>query len=98
MIDIRQTDDGDVDLTTGDIVLIESTEQHQRDILIAAPGYYKEAPTVGVDSARNILESNPAAYLRNVRKQFAKDGMRVESVEYNNGNLNVQAEYEDNNQ
>lgn len=97
MIDIKQTADGDVDLTTGDIVLIEPTEQHQRDILIAAPGYYKESPVVGVDSFHYLLDNDIPGYLRAVRKQFEKDGMKVASVKYINGILKTEAYYGKNN-
>ena len=96
MIDIRQTEDGDIDLSMGDFAMVEPTGQHQRDILIAAPGYYKESPTVGVDSISDMLESDKEAYLRTVRRQFARDGMRVDSVKHNDytGILQVEAEYE----
>ena len=97
MIDIKQTDTGDVDLTTGDIVLVESTGQHQRDILIASQGHYKETPGTGVGSFNYLLGADESAYLRVIRKQFSKDGMRVASVGYVHGNVKVAAEYEDNN-
>lgn len=98
MLDIRQTNsDGDIDLSGGDLEWIEPTEQHQRDLLIAAPGFYKEAPTVGVDSTRTLLDNDTAVYLRRIRKQFTKDGMRVQSLDYQNEELTIEAEYESSN-
>jgi len=96
MTDPRQTDDGDLDFTTGDIVMVEPTAQHQRDILVAAPGDYKATPAVGVDSVRHMLDVEPADYLRRVRKQLAADGQRVRALGYDeySGRVNIDAEYE----
>lgn len=97
MNDYKQTADGDLDFTAGDIEMVEPTGQHQRDILIAAPGDYKESPTVGVDSVRQLLDVDPADYLRRIRKQFTADGMSVASLSYNpnaDPPLTIDAEYE----
>lgn len=97
MIDIQQIESGDVDLSTGDIVFDESTGQHQRDLLIAAPGFYKEAPEAGVDSIKYMKDVDPANYMRAVRKQYIKDGMTVRSIQFDGEELLSDAEYENNN-
>ncbi len=96
MIDVKQTDEGDIDLTTGDIEMTEPTGQHQRDILVAAPGDYKESPTVGIDSVRYMLDVEPADYLRRIRRQLSADGQKVRALGYNeyNGKVDIDAEYE----
>ncbi len=96
MIDIKQTDDGDLDFTSGDIEMTEPTGQHQRDILLAAPGDYKESPAVGVDSVRFMLDVEPADYLRRIRKQMSADGQKVKALSYNEntGKVDIDAEYE----
>ena len=96
MIDIKQTDDGDLDFTTGDLEMVEPTGQHQRDILLAAPGDYKESPAVGVDSVRFMLDVEPADYLRRIRKQMSADGQKVKALSYNEntGKVDIDAEYE----
>jgi hypothetical protein len=96
MIDAKQTDDGDLDFTSGDLEMMEPTGQHQRDILIAAPGDYKESPTVGVDSVRYLLDVDPATYLRTIRKQLSADGQKVKALSYNDytGKVDIDAEYE----
>ena len=96
MIDAKQTDEGDIDFTSGDLEMVEPTGQHQRDILIAAPGDYKESPAVGVDSVRYVQDVDPAAYLRAIRKQLAGDGQRVSALSYdeNTGKVDIDAEYE----
>lgn len=88
---------GDVELTD-DLTLTEATEQHKRDLLLASPGDFKEAPTVGVDCVSFLHDTDPADFLRTVRKQCEKDGMRVDAIDYDAaGELIIDAEYENDN-
>ena len=97
MIDILQTSDGDVELTD-DLVWTEPTEQHKRDLLRASQGDFKESPAVGVDCVAYLHDTDPADFLRTVRKQCEKDGMRVDEITYNsNGELIIDAAYENDN-
>ena len=94
--DIVQTETGDIDLSAGDLRYGESTAQHQRDILIAGQGDFKESPTVGVGSARYLNDNLPDDYLRQVRKQMQQDGMTVQRIAYGaDGELTIKAEYND---
>lgn len=97
MIDIKQSTDGDVDLATGDIQMTEPTEQHKRDIILSAKGDNREYPVVGVCAVDYIHDNDPMALLRECRRQFAGDGMKVREVGYENGELIVDAAYEDSN-
>ena len=98
MEDILQTADGDVDFSTGDLVRAtadRATAQHKRDILIAAPGDFKEAPTVGV-GAVEYIQGDTSLFLRDVRKQLQADGMTVERVAFDGeGALVIEGGYED---
>ncbi len=95
MTDIALTSNGDMDLTTGDLLFTEPTEQHKRDLLVAGPGDYKENPLAGVNSIDFLLDDDPADYLRTVRKQFERDGMRVSELTMNAaGELIIDAAYE----
>lgn len=98
MIDLTLTSGGDVDFQTGDLAFAESTEQHKHDLLVAGPGDYKESPLVGVSSVDYLLEDDPTKFLRTVRKQFERDGMRVRELRMNNTNeLIIDAAYENGN-
>lgn len=97
MIDIKNTRDGDLDLSGGDINYSESSEQHQQDILLADKGHYKEAPACGVGIINFLHETDPESLLRTIRKEFARDGMKVKKVTIQNGEIIPEAEYEDNN-
>lgn len=94
MIDFKQTENGDIDLGSGDILMAEPTGQHMRDLLVAAQGHYKENPDIGVDSVSYLMDSEPDAYLRKVRKQCVRDGMTVKDIYMEHGELIIDAEYE----
>lgn len=95
MIDIAFTETGDLDLTTGDIVMTEPTGQHQCDILLASQGDFKESPITGVDSAAYINESDPFEYLRSARLQMTRDGMKIRDIYIDDqGEINIDGEYE----
>jgi hypothetical protein len=94
MIDIKSDETGDIDVLIGDIQYTESTEQHQRDILLAHKGHYKEVPAVGVGAINFLNDESPDDFLRIVRKEFTKDGMKVKKIAITvGGDLNINAAY-----
>lgn len=93
MIDIGHTANGDIDLQEGDILYAESIGQHQRDILLADKGHYKESPETGVGALEYMNDNEPDRLLRSIRKEFTRDGMKVSKVSLDN----VVAEYEESN-
>ena len=100
MRDILQTADGDIDFSGDDRVLApteRATGQHKRDILLAAPGDFKEAPTLGV-AAVEYIQDDAELFLRNVRKQMQEDGMDITRVAFNGtGELIIEGGYGDEN-
>lgn len=97
-IDVLFNPDGDLDVSSGDIRYGESTAQHQRDLLIAGRGDYKEYPAVGVGTVRFLNDNLPEDYLREVSKAFQGDGMTVERISYDEDmNIVTEAYYGDKN-
>ena len=95
MRDYKQTETGDLDLASGDLRITESTYQHQRDLLLSDKGHIRDKAEAGVGMANYLLDKDPAALLRSVRKEFVSDGMRVRKVAFDNSNkLDVEARYE----
>jgi hypothetical protein len=95
MKDFRQKSDGDIDLSGGDLHVVESTIAHQRDLILAGMGELKHSPTTGVGIIDFLNEESPEAMLRTVRKKFIQDGMTVNSVKQNAaGQLEVDAFYD----
>lgn len=95
MRDYKQTEMGDLDLASGDLRITESTYQHQRDLLLSDKGHIRDKAEAGVGMVNYLLDKDPAALLRSVRKEFVSDGMRVRKVAFDNSNeLDVEARYE----
>lgn len=97
MIDIKQTMEGDIDISTSDVAFVDtfrSTEQHKMDILTAAPGDYAESPLTGV-ALMNYINSEDIGTLKyEIGKQMRQDGMTVTSVRLDNDGLTIDARYE----
>ena len=95
MQDFRQDTNGDIDLTGGDIHLVESTVAHQRDLLFTGMGELKHSPTAGAGVHDFINDETPEAMLRMVRRKFIQDGQTVKSVKIDtNGQLVIDAYYD----
>jgi len=93
MIDVKLNDEGDVDVSGGDIGYVESTTQHQRDLIVAHKGHYKGVPNVGVGAINFIHDENPENFLLTIRREFTRDGMKVERVAVTGNDLIVNAAY-----
>lgn len=85
--------DGDLKIANGDLVIAESDLQHQEDILKSDKGHNKEFPTMGVGLEEYLNDDDVSGMLNEIRKQFKADGMTVNSVKYNNGNVQIDANY-----
>lgn len=83
----------DLLVVDGDFVIGDSTAQHQKSLLLAAKGDYKWAPTSGVHLFSFINDERPEDMLREVRLQFAKDGMRINRLSQSNYKITIDAEY-----
>ena len=84
---------GDVLCVGGDFAIGDATLQHQKDLLDANKGEYKESPTIGV-GIQNYLNSEDAAdIIREIKDQFLKDGMRVNIIEADTEGIRINAQY-----
>ena len=82
-------DGGITGLVIGDI-----TYQNQYSILMTHPGEYKESPKIGVGIDSFMDDDSPENLFREIRTQFAAEGMQVQKVGFSeNGKLEIQAEY-----
>lgn len=96
MNDYLQLSDGDLDLSNGDLQITESTEQHQRDLLISDKGHIREKPEAGIGAINFMIDNNAEELFRATRKEFTADGMKVKKLRLDpsTNNLEVQASYE----
>lgn len=97
MKDYKQLENGDLDLSAGDLLEAESTYQHQRDLLLSDKGHIRQKPEAGIGAVNYLLSGDPEGLLRTTRKEFTTDGMKVTKVSLseNTNDLNVEASYGD---
>ena len=90
------TEDASGDLMVsrkGDLVIGDATLLHQRDLVMASEGEYKQSPMVGVSVVNFLDDEEPDDLKRKIRSQFTKDGMNVKSVAMVNGLIETDAVY-----
>lgn len=93
MMDILQAADGDIELSSGDIIMIEPTEQHKRDILLASQGDFGEFPLMGVGIEDYLNSEDNGSMLRQISLQMQHDGIKIRKVEFINGQLEIDGNY-----
>lgn len=92
--DIVLNDNNDLLINNGDFVQSESTYQHQKHLLLAEKGDYKQFPTAGVASKKYLERESPDEYARAIRQEFVADGMNVKTLTIlENLELSIDAEY-----
>lgn len=95
MIDLKQTSGGDLDLGTGDIVMVEPTERHKADILLTSQGDFAESPLTGVGIIDYINAEDGGDMLRQISQQMQRDGIKITKVGFDtDGQLIVDGSYE----
>lgn len=96
MKDYRQLENGDLDMSTGDLLVTESTYQHQRDLLLSDKGHIRDKAEAGVGAVNYLMDNEPEGLLRATRKEFVADGMKVKKVAFSDryNELDIDARYE----
>lgn len=93
--DLLLDDNFDLLLQSGDLVIGESTEQHQLLLLLTAKGEWREFPTRGAHLRARLLDDQPIGSVNGiVKREFTADGMRVDRIRVTDGTIQVDAEYE----
>ena len=97
MTDILLEVNDDLIIRNGDFVIGRSNEQHQKHILTAYKGAYKQHPEVGVGIAEMLNDDAFTEVLIETKKQLQYDGMQINNVSYTqDGKLNIDGNYKDN--
>ncbi|WP_343530849.1 hypothetical protein [Pedobacter sp.] len=84
----------DLEFEAGDLMVGFSDEYHQKHILIAEKGEYKQFPELGVGMFNLLNSEEMVAMLIEARRNFEYDGMRVDELRFSDENtLVVKANY-----
>lgn len=94
MTDFLLDESFDLKFENGDLVIGESTQQHQQLLLLAGKGEFREFPTRGVGIMGWLLDDQAGNLNGAIKREFEADGMTVESVNTRNGQINIEAAYE----
>lgn len=94
VFDFITGDDGDILFKDGDLAIGESTEHHQRDLLLAMPGDFRQHPTVGVGIRMELNNSITQDELRiALQREMERDGMVVASVVVRGEDIDIKGSY-----
>lgn len=80
MMDIGLSTDEDSDILLGDFTVVESTAQHQRQLILNNKGDFKQNPTVGVGAFEYFNDEGLQELIRAVSIEFTRDGMDVQRI------------------
>jgi len=92
MMDIGLVSD-DLDMQQGDFTNVESTYEHQRQLLINGKGTFKQNPTVCVGLLEYLDDEDYNGAMTEILAQFNNDGMTVKSINTTNQNIDIDAYY-----
>lgn len=94
-VDILLNDDFDLKISAGDFVTGDATSQHQKLLLLAGKGMFKQTPEAGVGVMDYILDDIGPAELRGeITEQFRNDGMQINKLTVQpDYKLTIDAEY-----
>lgn len=83
--DYIQTEDGDLLIQDGDLVVGDATQQHVADILDAEVGDHIEYITLAAAPRKHINSPNLNTFLLNARRALEADNFKVKRIRQDSG-------------
>lgn len=93
MNDLMLNENVDLLIVSGDLIVADSTLQHQNLLLSTSKGEWRENPLSGVGAAAFLKDNLYGELLAEIKKEFEKDGMKVTNVALDDENIIVNAAY-----
>lgn len=75
-------DYGDILIKDGDFVIGPSDNQHIADIIMSAPGWFKEFPLLGVDLPNYLNKRDVQQLEQNINLQLQSDGYNTQNAQF----------------
>lgn len=91
MTDFLLDDNFDLLIVDGDLVVGDSTAQHQKILILADKGEFKDVPMRGVGALKYLEDHSPDNLAREIRQEFSADGMKVNKIQIA-PDLNIQVD------
>lgn len=80
-IDYLHDANDDLQISNGDFVRGESTQQHQGVLIRVKQGELRQFPKTGVGIDAFLLDDNAGDIFQEIQKQFEADGMIVRNID-----------------
>ncbi|MCO5229612.1 MAG: hypothetical protein M9958_00510 [Chitinophagales bacterium] len=94
MKDVLFNDIGDLDVFDGDFNIGDSTVQNQSLLLQSQKGELKQYPITGVGINNFLLDENKNDLYREIRREFVRDGIKLNSITIDKESILIDAHYE----
>jgi hypothetical protein len=92
-IGIQLTNELELAVSNGSLVVGDTLYQHQYLILQAQKGEFKENPTLGVGINDMANDDGLNEWKKSIREEFAKDGMKVNELNISTTGIELKADY-----
>lgn len=94
MNDILTDENDDLSARNGDFIVGKSNVQHQRHLIIADKGQYKQNPTIGVGAQGYLDDEDFQDLVRAIQKEITADGQQVKKLKIDaNGKIIIEADF-----
>lgn len=93
--DIQLDNTNDITIAGGDLVVAESTQQHQMLLLLSNKGEFKQHPDRCVGISNYLEGQENGAVSREIHTEFSRDGMKIERIFVAMPQIEVEAAYVD---
>lgn len=93
MNDFKLNTDLELEIANGDFMIGDSTSEHQELLIHSSKGDWKENPTVGVGAAMFLKDDDTLGLPGEIKKEFERDGMTVNSIGITAEKIQVDAHY-----
>jgi hypothetical protein len=94
VIDLLLDDAFDLAVEAGDLVVGQSTQQHQNLLLLLSKGELRHFPLTGVGIRSYMLDDGSIGIANGaIKREFEADGMVVQRVQNRAGGLQIVASY-----
>ena len=91
--DLLLNAEGDLLLVNGDVAAGNAATDNQRLLLTIEKAELRYAPFDVVGVREYLNDESPRTMLREIRRVFALDGMRIDTMTFVNGSLKIDAPY-----
>lgn len=92
--DLMLTEDFDLQVANGDLVVGDATFQSQELLILMMPGELRQFPTRGVGVRNYLLEDQAGGLNGAIKRELERDGVQVDRIRKQGETLQISGQYE----